>query len=339
MRLRPFRLSVIGLALLIAPRPTHAAEPGTVPRYSVKWSTSDGAESCQQHAELHAAVSKLVSAERLSAPDQSERVIVGVASHQETWRAQLRVEDLAGNVLGERVIESDAKSCAELNASVALAIALLIDPEHLSPPAPAVLPPAPPPRSPTPSAAQPAPNRNMGYEPRPIHSVKASVVVASGLLPDVALGAQVEFWLPVLGADSVRLAFAYFAPQARPVPERTGVEASFYAGSARFAYCPMLAARSTTSVFGCAGLASGVMVASGQGGGYDATAQRWLLALDAAVTVDRSLVGPWALSLTMGAGLALYRPIFSYDTADAPIRVYRRGAFEGRFEIGASYRF
>jgi len=325
-------------------------------RYAVKWSTTEGAEGCSQQNELAAAVAKLVAAELLTSADQADRVIFGVARRDESWHATLSVVDRTGKGLGEREINSDSASCKELSASVALAIALIIDPEHIPeparveaaiasgittpPPAPASIRAAPAsaicgPVVPAPASLERPPE----FRPRPQPALKAGLVLAGGLLPEVAVGAQLEYWQPIVSANSLRFSLAYFGPQSLEVPDRPGVSAKLYLGTARAGYCPVLAANPRLSVFGCLGLESGLMVAQGQGGGYDNTAVHVLFALDGALTVDRILYGPWAISFTGGAAVTPVRPQFSYETSSGRIAVYRRSALEGRFEAGLAYRF
>jgi hypothetical protein len=360
------RLFALGGAwLLITLFATGQAEAQPVHGYAVKWSTAEHAESCLQQTELVAAVAKLVSAEQLTTTEQATRVIFGRARHDGPWRATLRVVDSSGVALGERELESNAASCAELGQAVALVIALIIDPEHVpaadraqetGATSAAVRQSLPgPPRTPVPAApvastaivlpaAVPtAPNPSVpviDFSPPARHSVKAGAVVSSGLLPEVALGAQLEFWQPLPGMHSLRFALAYFGAQTQDVPEHARARATLYVTTARVAYCPLLAASRKVSVFGCVGVESGLMVARGQGGGYDNSPARGLLALDGGLTVDRSLAGPWALSLTAGAALTLFQPTFSYRTADErEIYVHRPGALEGRLEIGLAYQF
>jgi hypothetical protein len=344
------RLSILfGLELAVLAA-SAAAESGPAHHYVVTWSTGEGAESCRQQNELSGAVARLVSAELLSSPELADRVIVGRASRADSWLAVLSVRDAQGNVLGERELKSDATSCRELDDSVALAIALIIDPERglaqvnagSTPTSNAT--PEPPPAAPPAVIATPAPARATGAPALALASarkrrVQGGAVAVAGLLPDIALGAQLEVWLPLGSPGLLRISAAYLSAQTRGVDVRPGVDTSLYAGTLRAAYCPVLAGGQRYMVFGCAGLESGVMVARGHGAGYDAAPARPLLGLDAALTVDRALTGPWALSATAGASLTPLRPTFSYQTVSGSIPVYRRSAVEGRFEIGLAYRF
>ncbi|HYQ04135.1 MAG TPA: hypothetical protein VER96_35930 [Polyangiaceae bacterium] len=354
-RLVALRCAGIAFALFMAGRAAAQARP----RYAVKWSTAERADGCLQQSELTAEVAKLVSADQLSTAEQADRVIFGVAQHDESWHATLTVVDSAGKALGERELKSDAASCSELSASVALGIALIIDPDHIpaaartsakpgaalapatAPPAASAAPVASPavvPVAPAPTA-QESPVRVVEFSPRPQRVLKASAVLASGLLPEPAIGAQLEFWQPIASANALRFSVAYFGAQTLEIPEHPGAGAKMYLVTARAAYCPLLAANPRVSVFGCAGLESGLMVAHGEGGGYDDTAIHGLLALDGALTVNRSLGGPWALSLTGGAAVTPVRPQFSYQTSSGAIDVYRRSALEGRLELGLAYQF
>lgn len=325
---------------------TASAEPA--PRYAVKWSTEAGAETCAQEPELTAAIARLVSDQRLVTPEHAERFVDGRVRRSGSWRAELRVRDAAGTILGEREIESGAATCRELDAAVALAIALIVDPEHsgsATPPVPPTEPSLPPPapaalevnRAPRARAREPA--IILEYRPDPQIRIKADAVVLSGVLPDAAAGAQLELWLPVIGNGSLRLALAYFAPQTRAVPDRPNTNATLYLATARLSYCALLAASPQASVFGCGGLGSGAIVASGQGGGYDRTPVRALFVLDGSLTLEEKLYGPWALSVSSGAGVTPLRAKFSYQTGSGAILVHRQGALEGRLEIGVAYRF
>ncbi|HEX2673000.1 MAG TPA: hypothetical protein VHM25_19100 [Polyangiaceae bacterium] len=356
-RRRLVALGGVGLAvtLLVA----RQAEAQPAPRYAVKWSIGVGAQSCPQQTELTAAVARLVSAEQLTTTELAERVIFGRAEREQSWHATLTVVDVTGKALGEREIESEADSCMELAASVALAIALIIDPEHVAAPAtqetapdarrapesprsstvrdvPPIVASAPPV---SPPSSRQASVRVLDFSPPPRRALKGGAVLLSGVLPELAIGAQLEFWQPLVSLNSLRFALAYFGAQTRNVPGRSGASAKLYLVTARAAYCPLLAADPKVSVFGCAGLESGLMVGRGQGGGYDSTPVRGLLALDGALTVDWSLAGPWALSLTTGAAVTPLRPRFTYQTAEEAIEVYRRSPLEGRLEIGLAYRF
>jgi hypothetical protein len=51
------------------------------------------------------------------------------------WRAVLKITDRGGNVLGERVVASNAEACDELGHVVAVTLALMIDPVTEPPPA------------------------------------------------------------------------------------------------------------------------------------------------------------------------------------------------------------
>lgn len=123
------------LTALLSPRVAGAAAPAQAARYAVTWTTGDGAASCAQQAEMTAAIGRLVSADHLTAPEHADRFIVGTVSRLGAWRAQFAVRDAAGNVLGEREIESNATSCSELDSAAALAIALIVDPERSESPA------------------------------------------------------------------------------------------------------------------------------------------------------------------------------------------------------------
>ncbi len=159
------------------------------------WVRGDGAESCPDGEALARDVTERLG--RNPFEQGAPQVIEGtVVRDGLRWSARLYVRDADGGLVGVREFASDAPTCATIGRSVALAIALTIDPDaRLNTPA---QPPAAPAPTPTPP---PTPVSGPPVAPRPTRprpgdrlsrsrtmSVVARAVGSVGLFPAVALG-------------------------------------------------------------------------------------------------------------------------------------------------------
>jgi hypothetical protein len=173
-----------------------------------------GAEACGGAAAIAKAVEQRLGRAALVSPAQADFSIEGHAERNgERFRAVLVLRDSAGAQIGTRELESDVGDCSELRENVALAVALMIDPDAVLRPPPQKLPPLPPPPKVvaqrvevpvlvTPSASwqvEPAASAAIGYGFMP--SVSVGAVVATTLVPPRFW--PVEFYGGVWAAQSV----------------------------------------------------------------------------------------------------------------------------------------
>lgn len=141
-----------------------------------------------------------------------------VTRDDRAWHASIQVRDASTGKLGSREFASESDSCAALEAAVALAVALVIDPDApLSAPAPEVASVA----APAPSAAPgPLPPVRAAMTPLPEAHRRASFALhgtlAGGLLPGAAEGVDVTWSLGRWIGPSVS---AFFFPEQR-TPDR-----------------------------------------------------------------------------------------------------------------------
>jgi hypothetical protein len=179
------------------------------------WARGEGADACLGEAELVARVRSRLGTDPFD--DAAERVIEGHAVPVKSgFRAELLVRGADGGVLGRRSIEAAGEDCVALGQAVTLAVVLTIDPNAPlrgdestasfpidGPPVPSLpQPKAPsaPPDRPRPAATAPCPS----CPPPPSRlGLSAGVVGALGLLPRVALGAEVEGAYPALPSGFV----------------------------------------------------------------------------------------------------------------------------------------
>jgi hypothetical protein len=155
---------------------------------SLSWVQLPGAEACGGAAAIAKAVEQHLGRAALVSPAQAEFSIEGRAERDgEHYRAVLVLRDSGGAQLGMRELESDVAECAELRENVALAVALMIDPE-------AVLHPAPPRQAPPPTVVVQRVEVPVAVEPPVPWKVEpaVSVVFGGGFMPGASVGALVS---------------------------------------------------------------------------------------------------------------------------------------------------
>lgn len=219
------------------PAPTAIPAP-TTQSYALSWVRGDGAEECPNSRWLAKEVER-----RLGRPvfdiDAERSIEVEVLLLGGQYRSEMYVRDGSGHVLGHRSLQGDEPGCAALANAVALAIALVIDPEALSrqqkpasssaefetprppdpppPPAPAAAPVAAVCPKPAPPPAPPASSRPASFT-RTFFSFRGWL--GAGFVPAVAPGAELGF--EARGAQHLGLEVASTFVPARPVDQGAG---------------------------------------------------------------------------------------------------------------------
>ncbi len=98
--------------------------------YTLSWERSTSAQTCVSSVDLRASVERLLGRELASSGPAMTKV-QGQATRDEPagrWRATLElIHD--GEVLGQRSFESSADSCRDLDDTLSLSIALMLDPD------------------------------------------------------------------------------------------------------------------------------------------------------------------------------------------------------------------
>ncbi|MEZ4220664.1 MAG: hypothetical protein R3B13_07015 [Polyangiaceae bacterium] len=156
-----------------------------------------GAEQCPDRDELAGAV----EAELGYAPfrdDAKETLVVRISERAQSLEAKVQLQDESGKVLGERLLSSAAGDCGELARTLALAVAIAIDPVRANQPkAPEPTPEPEPATAPKtletpPRTEKPIP---LAAPMQPVEPFKARIgaggLVALGVAPAVAPGVWV----------------------------------------------------------------------------------------------------------------------------------------------------
>jgi hypothetical protein len=193
--------------------PASAQTPAPQSSYALSWVRGEGAEECPNRKWLASEVER-----RLGRPvfdvDAERSIEVEVLLLGGQYRSEMFVRDGTGHVLGHRSLQGDEPGCAALANAVALAIALVIDPDALSreqKPASSTaafeLAPRPPEPPPPPSAPEPVPPVAACPKPAaPVAPQPPSLpdtftrtffsfrgLVGAGFVPRVAPGAELAF--------------------------------------------------------------------------------------------------------------------------------------------------
>jgi len=164
----------------------------------LSWSRLDGAADCIGTRELAQAVEQLlgravfVSAAKADVSVEGQVKRVGKVGQ---WEAIITMSDHQGKPLGFRELISESSTCRDLDESLALAIALMIDPDAMSKP------PVPPPVTPSAKPTEPPPPKVV-IEKQPVYipvpappkppeknpwrwDLRAGPALAVGVVPDV----------------------------------------------------------------------------------------------------------------------------------------------------------
>jgi hypothetical protein len=294
----------------------------------VNWTVAPGAESCGRADQLTRAIDDRLQRHAFVSPEQASVSIearVERSTDSGHWHAVVHVRDLSGAVAGTRELDSAAPDCTELRDSVALAIALMLDPDallhhlvvaELPTPAPPEKPPEnapkPPPVTPT-----PPPPRRPPWRVSPT----ASLALGFGLLPSPAVGLLADvpvqpakFWgVDVLGGlwGSQTTALAASA-----------ATTDFRLAFGGLAICPLSAAPERAGFEVCGGAIVGALASVGHGFSISQPKTGVSAYAIGSGALRVPLAGPLALQLRADIGLAIYRDKFRYVDANGAHTVF-----------------
>jgi hypothetical protein len=232
------------------------------------------------------------------------------------WLARITLEDDNGRRLGEREIVTTQKSCADLDTSLALVTALLVD-----------APPEPPPESPSPETSvspEPKPTRLLEPQPEPEppppppepwrFMIGVSGLASTGRAPGVTAGARLDF--DVRPPSFIWLKLEARADLPRTVQdEASGAAADFRHGSLALAACPYVG-EGSPSLWLCAGQQLGVSQVSGSALDVNREQTRVGLVVFARAILAIHAAGPMWLRVGLTGGVPLVRDRYIFSGPD-----------------------
>jgi hypothetical protein len=344
-----------------------AAHADTERTASLSWVALPGAEACAGAASLAREVEERLHRRALFSASEADVSIEGRVEPVPSggWHAVVELRDRRGVLLGTRTLDGVGTDCAELRKSVALAVALMIDPEaalHPAPPAPseAAAPlatasapaamtsvPAPAPASvpPPASAAAPAPPP---VAPPPSHPAPATPVASStqyvrpivdaeigfGLLPDTAYGVRVGLTVKPRRFWDVEAYAGAWGSQTVTTPRATSTYFSLMFGG--LATCPAaLRSSGGFELLACAGPEVGSLAAASSGFSPSRAATHATVDAVASARAFVPLAPFIGLEARAEGALAVLRNSFVYnDPPGVPHAVFDRPLFNARLALG-----
>lgn len=321
LRLRRFAL--VALAVLV-PR-SLLAEPRATAH--VEWTKERGASTCSDGERLAHLVEERLGRAVFVARDAADVTVRGRFERTVTgFRAVL---DLSrGNeTLGERVLDTSSSTCAELDAPVALVLAVAIESVTVKRVEVKLPSPAQTSSEPRPRRASPPPKST----PVPKGAAWRAELAAGGAfalgpLPKPAWGFTVQGFVAPPSFVPVRGDVRIWLPRDAEVPARPGGGASFSAWQAGLAVCPLfLPAAGGFELAACAGGTAGMLSAASHDLDRNAEARGMLLGteLQARATLARGRARPW---LELGAEAPFVRDRFQVNVGGDAEEVHQPSA-------------
>jgi len=328
----------VSLAIVLAATLAEASAPERA-FARLEFHSTEATASCIEKRELEVAVERRLRRKVFSEP-AGLVFDVRLARSEQGWTAELVLFDAQRRELGRRALDTKARDCSALDASLALVVALLVDspPEPPPPvetaPAPTSAAPPAPPTPPTPPTRIELPKDT--HAPRePWHYVPTvSFSAAFDRLPGIAFGprAGVTFLPPSF--PEFRLSAGVLLPR-EETTESDEVGGTFWLLDVAFELCPLVHRSSSFRLSGCVGQSVGRLSVKGFGFDENQEEPGLDLVITAGVSSFFTLARPFGVVLGLGAGLPLSRNTYSATTAEGErVKVWQRGYVVGSGEVG-----
>jgi hypothetical protein len=334
------RAALLGVSLSIAlvAIPARAAE-GERSRARLDLVRTPGTEACIEKRGLERAVERRLRRKVFQEP-AGLLVEVRIARTERDWIAGIVLYDAHRRELGRRELDTAAKDCSALDASLALVLALLVDSPPEPEPEPTETPPHTPAAPPTPPEPRPPPTPIVlpkdTFAPREPWRFVPTAAFAGAIdrLPGFAFGprAGVAFLPPRF--PEFRLSVGALLPYDETEEgERFG--GSFWLVDALVEICPLGFGASAVRVSGCLGQSVGRLSVTGFGFDQNGVEAASLdLVLTAGLSSWFVIAGPFGVRLGLGAGFPLSRNSYGYRTPDgARLEFWQRGYVLGSGEL------
>lgn len=298
---------------------------------SLSWVPLPGAEACGGAAAIAEAVEKRLGRAALVSPSQADFSIEGRAERNGGgFRAVLVLRDHAGAPIGTRELESNVADCSELREDVALAVALMIEPDAVLHPAP----PPPPAPSPPPTVLVERVEVPVAVEPPAAWQVEPAVsfAIGSGFLPSTSVGVLVSTKLVPPKFWPVELYGGLWGAQSAEAQGRASVRFSSTFGG--IGVCPLHARGESLSFQLCA--VSQVDVISGEPTGFATSQGGSLPTVHLGVDAHLSLIVVRGVGLRLGGRLvaALLRGEVVFDDADGTQSLFEAPMLAATADLG-----
>lgn len=317
------------------------AEREQAPAAALHWVRLPGTYGCLDGSTLARAVEAKLQRKVFAPVSESSVLIEGYVERDPTgYRAELRMTSGAGALLGTRTLRSAATECRELSETVAVVLAIMVDPD-----APVVKPPSDPPSA----AVEPAPVAAVTLEKAApaatVHEAEQRLLTFARasvkLMPGAGIGVGAAYERSLPGWGGLRAEGVGFLEARAELDDGSGAGVRLRLAHVGLGYCPLWVGGRLLSFVGCMGVELGLR--HSEGFGFEPN-NRSAAALWASATA-RVGVAVRALSVLLfhaGAGFfvpfapELYRGVRA-DGVVVP--VYRQPALGAVFDVGLGVRF
>ncbi|HVW29666.1 MAG TPA: hypothetical protein VHC69_30090 [Polyangiaceae bacterium] len=315
------------------PGEPHEAPPASVrfdakTHFSLSWVRLPGAEDCLSAKKLSRAVETRLHRPALGAPSATDVAIEGFVEKTDdgTFHAVVTINDAHGKLMGKRELEKP--ECRDMDAPLALAIALMIDPDAAFSPTAA---PARPRERPAVPAAAP---RKPPKAPPPFGGfVSAGVAFGFGNMPQTAEGAWLAGAVVPPGLFPLELGAHLFLDQT--ITSGPDIKMAFGRMTLDAFACPLDLRVSVVGLGACAGVQAGTMTAAGAGQGGLIQHREALVDAAARGHIDVFFARRFALRLMPALGVPLIRDNFDYHRDDGGLtNAFRLPAVYGEASVG-----
>ena len=339
--MRWLALVLVLLGALLAARPARAERSTS----ALSWVRLPGSEACITAPELGARIEKHLGRSVLVSPSVADVSIEGRTEALGSGAARRYRVVVGGTrrdttLIGTREMISQGSDCRALDDGLVLVIALMIDPDALSP--------APEPLAPPPQVTV---TREIVNERTVVHEIErvnvgpppwlveasvlgvAAIQRLSGAAPGVALG---------LRAGPSKLVAFQITLDVVPSGELTvgsrTVDFAIFEGG--LAYCPAVALGRRVDIGGCLGLRVGVVHSRGQGFANDRGADRGLADVAVGPQLAVGLAGPLFAVVGASALVPLVRQQTTVtDATGKDVVLDERAALGAEIGVGVGVRF
>jgi hypothetical protein len=316
--------------------PVHASEPPT--RFSLNWVRLPGAESCISARALSERVEARLRRAVFSAPALVDVVIEGHVKQTEAgFVASVSISDAAGAVLGSRELTTADSTCRDLDAQLALTVALLIDPNaELE---------TPPPAAPPPVEKRPPPAQRAIREPETRASTenpfRSTALVGGGigfgLLPKPSPALVVRIGLRPPHSWPIVFDGAFFREQDETPPSGSAPVA-FSLKWAGASTCPVSADSRLTEWQICAGFDAGILSTRGLADASVLVHNRFILALAARGEGVLHLGSHFLFGVAASVEVPVVRDEFEYERNAGREHVFRPAPVGAVFDATLGFR-
>jgi hypothetical protein len=293
-----------------------AADPPPPVTSALNWTRLPGAESCIGVRELQAAVEKRIGRALFVSATEADVLVEGniePISNARGWRAQIRLSDADGVDLGTREIQNKEPSCRSLDPSLALAIALMVDPESVrAGRPPVVIPKEKPPAAGTGAPPPPAPPVQDHRPQRLRVKVAAGASLGWGFLPGFGAGAAGRVALERNGSPGLEIDARLWPSQTTNLLAPSELFASFWSAQGGFSVCPLQGGKASTRFTGCLGTTIAIVHATFPDEPRPQESTGFRVDLTTQGRLSRRILGPLLVDLGFTLGIPISQPSFFY---------------------------